>query len=674
MKRFIVWKLCFDFIAIFVALVSAYVVKFKIPQLSLYFLNFQYGDIQHHAQFEPYLASLWVILTISLIFLLIFDAYRPTVSILPEIDHIIKLIKVMTFVVVTIIIIQFFLPVIPGSRMVVVYFWVFSIILLAIGRLIILNVETHLYKKGVGARRSLIIGASMLSQDVAERMVMYPAMGYYYVGFLDDVAPDNIHFHLRDRFKLLGTVDQFSTICEQERIDAIFLIKRDIERVKYRELTQFSIKHNIQLNVLSEPILDTPFIEVGVFDGVSMISTMNLKRRWIERYLKRLFDIIVSLVALITLSPIFLLIALWIKLVSPGAPILFKQVRVGQFSKEFNMIKFRSMIPDAEKLTGPVMVDDTGDQRYIRGGQFLRQFSLDELPQLWNVFIGQMSIVGPRPERPHFVTEFSKFLPYFNERHVVPVGITGWAQVNGRSVLTHRPEHKVKYDIYYINHWSFLFDIKICLKTFFIVFFSRGILLVSLIIFGGAFDPFHNGHLEIVHYLSQLDYCDRLCLVPTGQPVFKDQLRFSSAQRFEMLTMMFHHHANVDISDYELRKREPSFTIDTVRFLLSQYDELSCALVIGYDQFLNFHRWRQYQDIFNHCRLMVIPRQGLDFNDSLKTIPKVLQSFEKSIEFLYLLPADVSSSQIRTLLDEDASIEFLVPDKILSLIKRYEVR
>ena len=134
------------------------------------------------------------------------------------------------------------------------------------------------------------------------------------------------------------------------------------------------------------------------------------------------------------------------------------------------MIKFRSMIPNAEASTGPVMVDESGDARYIKGGQFIRQFSLDELPQFWNVLCGQMSLVGPRPERPHFVDQFSKIVPYFNERHVVPVGMSGWAQINGRSVLTRRPEHKIKYDIYYINHWSVLFDIKILIKTLFVVF------------------------------------------------------------------------------------------------------------------------------------------------------------------------------------------------------------
>ena len=128
------------------------------------------------------------------------------------------------------------------------------------------------------------------------------------------------------------------------------------------------------------------------------------------------------------------------------------------------------MIPDAEKFTGPVMVNESGDSRYIKGGQFLRQYSIDELPQLWNVLKGEMSIVGPRPERPHFVDQFEKKLPLFSKRHVVPVGITGWAQINGRSVLTRRPEQKIKYDFYYIKNWSFLFDLKIILKTVLVVF------------------------------------------------------------------------------------------------------------------------------------------------------------------------------------------------------------
>ena len=299
--------------------------------------NLQLGTLEHKSSHKN-----------VFLFLLVFNAYRPTQGILPEIDEFIKLSKVMSFVVVTLILFQFFIEVMPGSRMVVFYFWIFSIVLLAFFRFFIFRMEVYFFKTGRGARRSLILGTSTLSQDIAERMILYPTMGYYYVGHLDDAQPALVHFHLKDHFQLLGTVDQFEAICKSEVIDSIFLVKRDIGRAQYRQLTQFALQNNIQLNVLSEPILDTPFIEVGAFDGISMISTMHLNRQWFQRVLKRAFDILISFLGLLTLSPVLLLIAAWIKLVSPKGPILFSQERVGQFSRPFQMLKFRSMIPNAE--------------------------------------------------------------------------------------------------------------------------------------------------------------------------------------------------------------------------------------------------------------------------------------------------------------------------------------
>ena len=413
----------------------------------------------------------------------------------------------------------------------------------------------------------------MLSQDIAERMIMYPAMGYYYVGFLDDAPPEKIHFHLNDRFHLLGSPDDYQSVCIASKIESIFLIKRDIAHIKQRELIQFSLDHGIQLNVLSEPILDTPFIDARVFDGMPMISTTNFDHRVIEQWVKRLGDIIVSSLALVVLFQFLLWFQSGLSGYRPKGQYFFKQTRVGQHGQLFHMIKFRSMIPNAEASTGPVMVDESGDARYIKGGQFIRQFSLDELPQFWNVLCGQMSLVGPRPERPHFVDQFSKIVPYFNERHVVPVGMSGWAQINGRSVLTRRPEHKIKYDIYYINHWSVLFDIKILIKTLFVVF-KGGIILMNVVVFGGAFDPLHNGHVDIVFYLSGLGY-DRLCLVPTGVPIYKDATQFSANDRLAMLQLVFGDDPLIDILTVELQKNQPSYTVDTMSFLFDSYGATS---------------------------------------------------------------------------------------------------
>lgn len=470
LKRFVFLKGACDLLGGTMAFILAYIVKFKIPHLSLFLWDIQWGEIQQHAQIEPYLASLWMIVILGGLCLMSVGAYVPTIGIMPGVDELIKVVKAMGLLVVSIVLSQFFMPLIPGSRMVVLYFLIFSVVILSAFRWIILRLERSSYAKGIGSKRALIIGSSMGSQDVAERMIMYPGMGYYYVGTIDDAPPETLHYHLKDRFKLLGSMEHTAGVCRDYFIDAIFLVKRDISNSKYRELVQFSLANNIQLNVMSEPVFDTPFIRPEAFDGMPMVTMEHYGQRRFKQWIKRWGDVVLSAFALLVLSPVFFAVMVWIKCVSPSGPVVFRQVRIGQFGREFQMLKFRSMVPNAEALTGPVMVDESGDSRYIVGGRFLRQFSLDELPQLWNVLVGQMTLVGPRPERPHFVQEFSKYVPYFNERHVVPVGVTGWAQINGRSVLTRRPEQKIKYDIYYINHWSILLDIKILIKTIGVVF------------------------------------------------------------------------------------------------------------------------------------------------------------------------------------------------------------
>ena len=269
---------------------------------------------------------------------------------------------------------------------------------------------------------------------------------------------------------MIGTLDSFEALYNKSPFDAVFLVKRDISNVQYRHLSLFCMTNGIELNVLTEPVLNNPFNQFRTFDGIPIVSTNDFSHRYFSLIFKRVFDIFVSFLGLVAMMPVFIITAIWIRVVSPGAPIFYKQERVGFNNQSFNMIKFRSMVPDAESNTGPIMVNESGDNRYIKGGKFLRQLSIDELPQLWNVLKGEMSIVGPRPERPYFVQQFSKALPMFEKRHLVPVGITGWAQINGRSVLTRRPEHKIKYDFYYINNWSLLLDFKICIKTLFVVF------------------------------------------------------------------------------------------------------------------------------------------------------------------------------------------------------------
>jgi exopolysaccharide biosynthesis polyprenyl glycosylphosphotransferase len=194
-----------------------------------------------------------------------------------------------------------------------------------------------------------------------------------------------------------------------------------------------------------------PFIRIK---GVPM-TTWNL-------IVKRSFDVVVSGICLILASPVLASIALLIKLDSRG-PIYYSQERVGLDGRPFRLLKFRTMRVDAESGTGPVWAKKD-DPRKTRIGGFLRRFSLDELPQLLNVLRGEMSIVGPRPERQHFVDQFKKEIPKYLDRHRVKTGMTGWAQVNG--LRGNAPiEERTKFDVYYVENWSLVFDLKIILKT-----------------------------------------------------------------------------------------------------------------------------------------------------------------------------------------------------------------
>jgi exopolysaccharide biosynthesis polyprenyl glycosylphosphotransferase len=190
--------------------------------------------------------------------------------------------------------------------------------------------------------------------------------------------------------------------------------------------------------------------------------------------LKRLFDITASLILLVLASPILIVAALAVKLTSPG-DIFYRQERVGQFGKAFNVVKFRSMVADAEK-DGKAQWAKSGDPRVTPVGRILRASRIDEIPQIYNVLTGDMSFVGPRPERPVFVEELAAEIPYYRERHIVKPGITGWAQLNypyGASVMDAR--HKLEYDLYYIKNYSLFLDLLILIQTVRVVVWQDGV-------------------------------------------------------------------------------------------------------------------------------------------------------------------------------------------------------
>jgi exopolysaccharide biosynthesis polyprenyl glycosylphosphotransferase len=262
----------------------------------------------------------------------------------------------------------------------------------------------------------------------------------------------------------LGITRELDTIIQTVKPEGILLAFNAHDHDKILDILSTLEGKNIEILFVPD-IFDMITSHTGILE-ISGMPVYRLKSTPLSGWqglTKRVFDFMVSVIGLFLLSPLFLIIAVLVKLGSKG-PVFYKQNRIGLDGREFNMLKFRSMIGEAEKNTGPVWAKKN-DPRVTTIGRFLRRTSLDELPQLINVLKGEMSLVGPRPERKKFVYEFQQYIPKYTERHRVRSGVTGWAQVNG--LRGQSPiEKRTQYDVYYIENWSLWFDIKIILMTF----------------------------------------------------------------------------------------------------------------------------------------------------------------------------------------------------------------
>lgn len=461
-----------DICLIPVIIVLAYVFKFKIGWILQNIFYIQKGVIYSHAQIEPYLQVSGLIILLWVLTFYSLGLYQNKRGLMVSVDEFIDIVKGVTIVTFEAMALTFLFRTFPESRYVLMYVWILGITILTTSRLIIYKIEMSMLMKGVGGKNAIIIGGQQLGQDLAESMIQIPNLRYRYCGTLDEVKPEKIHFHLRGKMNYLGRPDQYKKIIREQNINAIFITNKNI--VQLDKLVDYTDKQNVEVYVVSE---DSPYLKslavLRDINGLPFILFNSKAMPRVALLLKRVFDIFFSALALMMLLPVLIPIALWVKVVSPHGPLFYVQERVTLNNRKFGMIKFRTMVPDAETLSGPTMVDERGDSRYIKGGGLLRKYSLDELPQLFNVLKGDMSIVGPRPERPFFIEQFEKEIPHFNQRHYMKGGITGWAQINGRSVLTRRPDHKFLYDMYYIKNFSLLFDIKIILKTIQVVFLSE---------------------------------------------------------------------------------------------------------------------------------------------------------------------------------------------------------
>ncbi len=345
------------------------------------------------------------------------------------------------------------------SRLTMAIFFVLSVGVLSVKRLLMRKLLRHLRSQGYNQKHVVILGSGKMAENYLKTIQKERELGYLADGYVA-AAPAE----WEQDIPWLGTYEQLEFVLEQYKPDEVVSAIEMEDYIRTPQLIEACEKTGTKLSII--PFYADYITSNPQFDDIGGIPLLNIRRialdNWGNAFCKRAMDIICSGILLVVTSPIMLICAIGVKLSSPG-PVIFKQERVGRNKKNFNMYKFRSMkVNDAQNTAWSSDRDD----RKTKFGSFIRKCSLDEFPQFFNVFKGDMSLVGPRPELPFYVDRFKEEIPLYMVKHQVRPGITGWAQVNGLRGDTSIKE-RIEHDLYYIEHWSLLFDLKILFMTVF---------------------------------------------------------------------------------------------------------------------------------------------------------------------------------------------------------------
>ena len=355
------------------------------------------------------------------------------------------------------------------SRSTYIMFYVINIILQWCTRMLIFTLLRDMREKGLNQKQMICVGYSRAAEEYIDRVLANPQWGYVIRGILDDNVPAGTEYR---SIKVLGRIANLNIILPENRLDEIAITLGLSEYYRLEEIVALCEKSGVHTKFIpdynkiiptkpyTEDILGLPVINIRY---VPLNNTFNA-------LIKRAMDVVGSIVGIIVTSPLMILMCLIIKLTSPG-PLIYKQERVGLHNQTFWMYKFRSMEvqPEAEEKKAWTVKNDP---RVTPIGKFMRHTSIDELPQLFNILKGNMSLVGPRPERPFFVEKFREEIPRYMVKHQVRPGLTGWAQVNGYRGDT-SIRKRIECDLYYIENWSIGLDIKIIFLTFFKGFINK---------------------------------------------------------------------------------------------------------------------------------------------------------------------------------------------------------
>jgi Undecaprenyl-phosphate glucose phosphotransferase len=350
------------------------------------------------------------------------------------------------------------------SQAVFAIFVVLDVLLIGAGRWGIRSAQQRQWAAGHNLTRVAVAGTGELGRTVADALLAHRELGYRVIGFLGEEAGTVAHAGL----PVLATVDDAREALEAQRVDQLYVALPPEHHAWIVQLVQGLSNECVDVKVVPD-VIEYATIKAALedLDGIPIISLNEVPLQGWNSMVKRLMDVMVSGVLLVglTVVPVLPLIALFIRLFGGRGPVLLRQERMTMDGKTFQIFKFRTMVDEAEKDTGPVFATEH-DPRRTSIGIWLRRHNLDELPQLLNVFLGDMSLVGPRPERPPFVRQFREKIPAYMRRHRVKSGMTGWAQINGWRGNT-SIEKRIEFDIYYIENWSLLLDLKILILTLF---------------------------------------------------------------------------------------------------------------------------------------------------------------------------------------------------------------
>ena len=449
-----------DALIVVVAYASAWVIKAAFDAA-----NDKVGGVG----FSPmYLYALLAVVPVYLILYGIFKLYTPK-RMHGQKYEIMNVIKANVVGIMLLFFVLYLTKLTDFSRALLFVFFGLNIVYEFIARVLLRMLLRNIRKRGFNQKHILLVGYSRAAEGYIDRIKQYPQWGYNILGILDD----NVDLDMKYRSeRVIGRIKDIEAFIAENDLDEIVITLGIAEYEKLENIVMICEKSGVHTKFIPDYnhfIPTRPYIEDVV--GLPVINIRHVPLSNLgNRFLKRSMDIFMGVLALILFSPIMLVAIIGIKLTSKG-PIIYKQNRIGLHNKEFEMYKFRSMMVqtdggDAKKWT------TSDDPRVTKFGKFMRKTSIDELPQILNVLKGDMSLVGPRPERPFYVDKFKEEIPRYMVKHQIRPGMTGWAQVNGYRGDT-SIEKRIECDLYYIENWSLFFDIKIMFRTIFEGFINK---------------------------------------------------------------------------------------------------------------------------------------------------------------------------------------------------------